>query len=158
MGEIAGIRYSLKADNVGAEQAVQNLFTPGQLSINAIWRKWNVIEEADDEVGAGLPQQARNELQLVVVHPDRGSGGGDRCGSGSESTVHPDVGVPGFAVIARRRNNVVVERPEGVVGEALVVVLNVFFVEPHGHERDAVIIERRKGAISDAGPADPGAV
>ena len=69
-GEVAGVGNALEADHVGAEQALDDLAAPRQLRVDAVWRKRNVIEEPDREVGASLAQHLRNELQLIVLHPD----------------------------------------------------------------------------------------
>ena len=77
-GEVAGIRHPLEPDDVGTEQALEDLLAPRQLGVDAVGRERDVVEEADDEVGAELAQHLGNELQLVVLHPDDGLGGGVR--------------------------------------------------------------------------------
>ena len=98
---------------------------------------------------------AGHELQVVVVHPDDGAG---RRGAGrrlGEALVDRDVGLPPLLLEARGADGVVVERPEGVVGEAVVEAGDVVVREGHGDERDAVVLERAGVVVGEAGPADP---
>jgi hypothetical protein len=157
-GEVAGVGQTLEADQVGAEQAVEDLLAPGQLGEDAVRREGNVVEEADHEVGARVAEHPRHQLELVVVHPHGGAG---RCGGGGglrEPAVDLDVRLPPLAVVAGRRDDVVVQRPQGVVGEALVVELEVFCAQGHRHDGDAVVLERFELPVGHTGPAHPGAV
>jgi hypothetical protein len=116
-----------------------------------------VQEEADLEVGPLLAQHRRDELELVVLHPHRRALGGDLGRRVGEPLVDLHVGVPPVAVEGGLRHDVVVERPEGAVGEALVVVLDLFGGQLDGVQQQAVVFERRHLGVRDAGPADPGA-
>jgi hypothetical protein len=157
-GEVAGVRGALEADHVGAEQALDDLRAPGQLRVDAVGREGDVVEEADREVGAQFPQHLGHELQLVVLHPHRGAGGrrlGARVG---EALVDLDVALPPLAVVGGLGDDVVVERPEGVVGEALVVLLELLGAEVHRDDPDAVAEKRVERVVGDPRPADPGAL
>jgi hypothetical protein len=157
-GEVAGIRHPLESDHVGAEQSLQHLPTPRQLRVEAVCREGNVVEVADHEVGAQVAQHPRNELQLVVLHPDRGTvirGCGCRL---RESAVHPHVGVPPDPAVPRLGDHVMVERPDGVVREALVIELHVLSGQHHGDEQRALELEGLQLDVRLAGPADPRAV
>ena len=68
---------------------------------------------------------AGHQLELVVLHPDGGALGGDLGDGVGEPLVDLDVGLPPVPVELRRRDDVVVERPQRGVGEALVVVLDL---------------------------------
>ena len=148
----------LEADDVGAEQALEQLAPPGQLLEQLGRRERDVQEEADPQVGAQLAQHRRHQLHLVVVHPDRGVLGGDLGGLLGEPPVDPDVGVPPLAVELRLGDHVVVERPEGGVGEALVELLDLRAAQRHRHQRQAVVDEGLHVVVAAARPADPGAV
>ena len=62
---------NLEADEVGAEQSLEDLAPPRQLHEELLRRERDVEEEADRHVGAQRAQHHRHELQVVVVHPDR---------------------------------------------------------------------------------------
>ena len=80
---------ALEADQVGAEQALEDLAAPRQLLEQLGRRERDVQEEPDPQVGAQLAQHRRHQLQLVVVHPDRGVLGGDLGGLLGEPPVDP---------------------------------------------------------------------
>ena len=81
-----------------------------------------------------------------------GSDLGERVG---EALVDGLVGVPVPGVVGRVAQRVVVERPQRVVGEALVVVLHLVARDQHGVQAHAVVGERLGGVVGLAGPADP---
>ena len=62
---------ALEADEVGAEQALEELAAPGQLQEELGRRERDVQEEPDADVGPQLAQQRGHEQELVVVDPDR---------------------------------------------------------------------------------------
>jgi hypothetical protein len=117
-----------------------------------------VVEEPDGEVRALLAQHLRHELQLVVLHPHGRAGRGGLRGGVGEALVDGDVGVPPLAVVARLRDDVVVQRPQGVVGEALVVLGEVLLGEGDGDDRDPRVDEGLHVVVGDARPADPRAL
>ena len=91
------------------------------------------------------------------MHPDGRAVRGLVRGGLREPPVDPLVRVPPLAVERRRRDDVVVERPEGVVGEALVELLEVVLAEHHRDELGAVDVERVQLEVRRAAPAHPGA-
>ena len=145
----------LEADQVGAEQPLQQLAAPRDLAEQLAGRERDVQEEADPQVGPLLAQHLRDQLQLVVLHPDHGVLGGDLGGPVGEAAVDGDVRVPPLAVELRRRDDVVVQRPQGGVGEALVVVLDLVVRQRHRHQRQARVLERLHLVVGTV-PADPG--
>jgi hypothetical protein len=101
-----------------------------------------VVEVPDAQVGTQLPEHLRDQLELVVVDPHGRALCGLVRGRLREAPVHLLVRVPPLAVERRGLDDVVVERPEGVVGEALVELLQVVLGQ---HDRDqlgAVHVER----------------
>ncbi len=156
--EVARVGHALEADDVRAEQPLDDLRAPRQLRVDAVGRERDVVEEADGEVRALLAQHLRHELQLVVLHPHRGAGRGGLRGRVGEALVHLHVGVPPLAVVARLRDDVVVQRPQRVVREALVVLGEVLLGEGDGDDRDAVVDEGLHVVVGDARPADPRAL
>ena len=133
---------ALEADQVGAEQALEELAAPRQLLEQLGRRERDVQEEADPQVGAQLAQHRRHQLELVVVHPDGGVLGGDLGGLLGEAPVDRDVGVPPLAVERRLGDDVVVERPQGGVGEALVELLDLLAGQRDRDQGQAVVLER----------------
>ena len=61
-------------------------------------------------------------------------------------------------MVARLGDDVVVQRPDGVVAEALVVELDIRHRQGNWHDADSVVVEGRQLQIGLTGPADPGAV
>jgi hypothetical protein len=97
----------------------------------------------------------RHELQLVVLHPHDGARGGQRGGLLGETAVDGDVRVPPLAVVLRRDDDVVVERPQGAVGEALVVVLDLLLGQGDRDQPQAVVLELVEALVGRSVPADP---
>jgi hypothetical protein len=75
-----------------------------------------------------------------------------------EALVDPHVRLPPVAVERRRGDDVVVERPEGAVREALVVLLDLLRREPYGVQVQAVLDERFDVGVGQARPPHPRAV
>ena len=161
MGErekVAGVGRGLEADDVGGEQAVGDRFAPRQAHQQLRGREGRVEEEADADVGPGLTHERRHQLQVVVVDPERAVlfGGLDR-GLG-ELLVDPSIGSPPGSTKAGRQQAVVIERPQGAVGEPFVVVGVVGLAERHRPQRHVAEAGRRRavGSIAQAAvPADP---
>ena len=89
--EVHRITPPLESEQVRAEQALDDLPAPRKLSENLIARKRDVREEADAHVAALLPHHRRDQLELVVVHPHRGVGGGPLGYRPREPPVDPYV-------------------------------------------------------------------
>ena len=68
--EVLGAAGQLEADQVRAEQPLQDLAAPGQLLEQLGGGERDVQEEADPQVGSELTQHLRHELELVVLDPD----------------------------------------------------------------------------------------
>jgi hypothetical protein len=156
--EVARVGRALEADDVGAEQPLDDLGAPRELGVDPVGRERDVVEEADREIRPLLAEHLRHELQLVVLHPHRPALGGHQCGAVGEATVDLHVALPPLPMVGGRRDHVVVERPQGVVGEALVVELDLLGREANGDEVDAVVLERIGLVVGAPGPADPRAV
>ena len=157
--EVARAARQLEADQVRPEESLEDLSAPRQLAEELGGREGDVEVEADPQVGPELAEHLRHQLELVVLHPDGGALGGDLGGALGEALVDPDVGVPPLAVEPRLGHQVVVERPQGAVGEAFVELLDLVLAQVHRHELEAVLDERLElGVVGRPRPADPGAV
>jgi hypothetical protein len=156
--EVAGPALALESEHVGAEQTLDDLGPPRQpLEQLQRWER-DVVEPSDPHVGALRPQHRRHELEVVVVQPHRGV---LRCDVGEpdrEPFVDRDVGVPVVDVEVRVLDGIVVERPQVVVREALVVPGHLVLRDRHRVHVDAVGVDHLGRPVGLARPADPSAV
>ena len=97
-------------------------------------------------------------MELVVLHPDDCAGTGDLGGLVGEPLVDRHVRVPPLAMELRGGDHVVIQRPEGAVGEPLVVIRHLPGREGDRHQLDPVVGERGEIFVGCPVPADPGAV
>ena len=153
--EVRRVGAALEAQQVRAEQPVDDLAAPGQLGEDLVTRERDVVEEADPDVAALLADHLRDQLQLVVMHPDRRPGRRLVHGGLRERPVDRHVGVPPPAVELGRGDDVVVERPQRRVAESLVVVPDLVRGQAHAHQVQAVHLEGPWCGPRVAGPADP---
>ena len=101
-----------------------------------------MVEESNSKVGAQLTQHVWNQLQLVIVDP-YGRVLGSLSSSGFRKTlIDALVSSPPVPVICRWCNDIVVERPQGVVGKSFVVLFNFLLRESNGNEERSIGIER----------------
>ena len=160
--EVLRGQRALEADQVGAEQPAQDLRPARQLHEQFDRRERDVQEEADAQVRADRAEHRRHQLQLVVLHPDGGLLAGLLGGRLGEPLVDPPVRLPPAALVDRRLDRVVVQRPQAGVGEALVVPLHVVRGQRDRVQRHPVQLERLGRRLAGfrraTGPADPGAV
>jgi hypothetical protein len=100
-----------------------------------------------------LPEQARHDHEVIVVHPAHSGSPRLDCG---EALVHVAVGLPPAALEDRLLDHAVQQWPERTVGEAVIVVVDL----ARAHlDRDQFNVEARdsrwKAGIT-AVPPDPG--
>lgn len=95
---------------------------------------------------------------MIVLHPDGGSVRGATGGFLGEPLVDRDVRVPPRPFERRCHQNVVVERPQRVVGEPLVVLGEVLRGQLDGKQTKAVNHYGIYLLVRDPRPADPSAV
>ena len=158
-GEVRRPARDLEADQVGAEQALQDLAPPRELQEQLAGRERDVQEEPDPEVGPSLAQQLRHQLQLVVLHPHRRARRRPFGRGVGEAFVHGPVRVPPRPVVDRGPDGVVVQRPQRRVGEPEIEVVVLVLGDGDVAQRDALVLAGRRLAVARiAGPADPEAV
>ena len=92
--QVAATALRLHADEVGAEQTFHDLLAKRQPREKVGRRERNMQEEADLHIGPLLAQHFGQELQVIVMHPDGGAGGGDRSHRIAKSSVHLHIAVP----------------------------------------------------------------
>ncbi|MCY1224644.1 hypothetical protein D9M72_368110 [compost metagenome] len=156
--EVAGIAGALEAHQVGAEESVNDGPAPRELGEDFRRGEGDVVEEPDFEVRACFAEHLGNQLQLVVLHPDRGSVVGVAHDGVGEPPVDLAVRIPPGPVEFRRRDDVVVERPKSGVGKALIEKFDVVRAQLHRDQVHAAVAERLDGFIRGAVPAHPCAV
>ena len=155
--QVAATALRLHADEVGAEQTFHDLLAKRQPREKVGRRERNMQEEADLHIGPLLTQHFGQELQVIVVNPDGGAGGGDRSHRIAKSSVHLHIAVPPCAMKLGRAHAVVVERPDGGVGHARVIKLCLGTAERHRQKRHVFVafVELGGGIACHASPADP---
>ena len=105
--------------------------------------------------GRTAPEHLRNQLQMVVMHPDsRSRRRGVRHGT-RVAVVDRHVGVPPLPVERRGANRVVIQRPQRRVGEPDIKLLELGIVEGHGAQLDALMLRWHGRLRADARPPDP---
>ena len=168
--EVGGVPFGLHPDQIRAEETGEHLVAPRQLAEQLRGREGDVVEEADGEVGSSLAQQLRNELQLIVVHPHGGIRRREGSDAFGEAPIDLAVGLPVVSMKGRRRDAVVVERPECAVAEALVEAVDLVLGEldlverartdsvGHWLEREPVVVRGIRVGRVAPGPADPDGV
>ena len=68
--EVLRTTRQLEADQVGPEQAFEDLVPPGELLEQLGRGEGDVQEEADPQIRPQAPQHLRHQLELVVLDPD----------------------------------------------------------------------------------------
>src|SRR5215211_4338148 len=139
--EVLRTTRQLKAHEVGSEKPGEDLPTPGQLVEEFGRRKGDMQEEADPQIRPSFPKHVGNQLELIVLHPDRPAFLGDDCRLLGEAVVDFDVALPPVTTELGMGDHVVIKRPERGVGEAFVVVLDITGRQGHGNQLDPVVEE-----------------
>ncbi len=118
-------------------------------------------EEADREIGPAAAKRLRHEREMEVVNPDACAGGGEARDRLGEPLVHLLVDLPRLAREVHPVDDVVEERPEGLVADAAVKGLLLCLGEEDGL---AVLVPGDPGRFAlevlgngQPGPPDPDA-
>ncbi len=112
-------------------------------------------EEADAQIWPQCPEHLRNQLQLVVVHPDSCSRRGGFGDSTRIAVVDRLVRVPPLPVERRGPNRVVIQRPKRGVGEPEIELLELGIVERHRAQLDPLVFSWNGHLNTTARPTDP---
>ena len=115
----------METDQVGPDDPLQQLAPPGQQPEELVRWEGNVQKEANLRVGQLLADHAGQQHQLIVVDPDAVVWFDYLEQGVAEAPVDPHVGLPEILVVYRVVGEIVEQRPDGVVREAVVVVLQV---------------------------------
>ena len=131
------MELGVEAHQVGAQQAEEDLLLPGADAEGLEVRPRNVPEEGDARVRARLLDELGQQREMVVLHQDDRPLGllhllDDR---GGEMRVHRAVLLPVVGTELRALVHDVTERPQPLVGEAVVVAGLLLLGEPHAAQR-----------------------
>ncbi len=132
----------LEPDDVGTEQALDQLDPPRDTEEQLLRRERDVEEEPDPQIGAEPAEHGRDEVQLVVVDPHGRSVGGDLGGGLGEPLVDLGIPVPPGLVELGHEDRIVVEGPQRAVREPAVERVRLRLVEPDRVEDELPVDER----------------
>jgi hypothetical protein len=124
----------VKTDEVGAQKAAEQLVSLRQRAEQFLGGKWDVQEEPDPGVGQALAQQAWQEEQVIVMHPDEVARLIVLRHDIGETLVHLGVRLPVPDMERHLIQQIVEEGPENAVGEPLVVAADLLGGEGHRHQ------------------------
>src|SRR5664280_240002 len=112
-------------------------------------------EEPDEYIGTERSQHLRDQLELVVMDPDRAAGGDILRDRHREAHIHFAIRVPPGAVIRRGANGVVVQRPNRGVGEAEVELLVLLRTQGDRLQANPLVGGGWLLMLGGSGPANP---
>ena len=132
--EVAHVAKGVEPDLVAAQDAVQNLLAPGQDPKDLVAGEGDVQKETDRDVGKLITDHLRQQHQLVVVDPHHVVLPQVLLRFLEELVVHLLVGVPHIVVVGGVLGEVVEVGPDGLVGEAFVVEVDLPLGQKDGGE------------------------
>ena len=152
----------MKADQVGAEDAFQEGFSPriGHQPEHLERGEGDVKEKADAQFRQPFLQQGRQQEQVIVVDPHQIVRRRNFHHRIAEDIVDPLVAGPGALVVIHQGGEIVEQGPERIVAKTLVKRLDVFVREEH-RGRGQLVPTMAQSLIAQlrthgaAGPADP---
>ena len=160
-GEMTQVRRGVEADEVGAEHALEHSVARGQGPEQLLGGERDVEEEPDARPRQPLAQEPGQEEELVVVDPDRVARPVVRRDHVGEGLVGLDVAVPVAHLQGDLVEQVVEQRPEHAVGEALVEPGDEVRRQGHPHQPHGGELAVEAGLLLGgevafgARPADP---
>jgi hypothetical protein len=129
--EVMGVVLRVEADQVGPQQALEDLAAPGQLAEDLEGGERDVQEKADGRLGQPLAQQGRQQHQVVVVNPDGVARDRGAHQGVAEEPVGGLVRLPLPRVVDGELGEVVGQGPQRLVGETQVEVVHHGLAEVH---------------------------
>ena len=146
--KIVAVQLHVKAEQIAAEQTVEDLFLPRADAERFAVRPGDVPEVADDRIRAARLDHSRQQREVIVLHEHDGRRALDllehRLG---ELRVDARVLLPVGGVEDGPRVGDVAERPQRAVREAVVVALFLFLGQPDAPQRVGRLV-RRNGEAS----------
>ena len=139
------IRRGVKADQVGPYQPPKQALALRQCPEQLFGGKRDVEEETDACLGEPLTKEFRHQKQLIVVHPDQVTCLVVPSHAISEDLIDFEVRLPVPDMERNLVHQVVEQRPEDTVGEALVVAgdLLVGKGDPNQTKAGELLVELR---------------
>ena len=146
--KIVAVQLHVKAEQVAAEHAVQDLFLPRADAERFAVRPRNVPEMADDGIGAPPLDHSRQQRKVIVLHEDDGRRALDLFEHGlGELRVDARILLPVRGVEDGPGVGDMAERPQRAVREAVVVALLFFSSQPDAAQCVRRLV-RRNGETS----------
>ena len=146
--KIVAVQLHVKAEQVAAEQAVENLFLPRTDAERFAVRPRDVPEVADDRIGTLPLDDSGQQRKVIVLHEDDGRRAVDLFEHGvGELRVDARVLLPVGRVEDRPRVSDVTERPQRAVREAVVVALLFFMGQPDAAQRVGRLVRRHARGV-----------
>src|SRR5580704_14248375 len=148
--KIVAMRLDMEADQVCAEQPIDQIARPGADSEDFRIGPWNVPENGDACIGAGFLDHSRKQREMIILRQD------DRRFDTlhfleqriGEAPIHLLIGKPVIRPENRTRMRDVAERPESFVGETLVIAFFLFGIKPDAAQRVGRMIGRNTQAVA----------
>ena len=113
--EVADVRVGLEAEQVGSEQAAEQLLAPAQDAEDRRRRERDVPEDAEPGADAGGAQEPGHEAEVEVVDPDEVAGRHAGLHDRREALVGRPVGGPVALLDAAAAREHVAQRPQHLV-------------------------------------------
>ncbi len=129
----------MEADDVIGEQAAYQRLRFGQDGEQAARRPGDVEEEAEAVLRTALAQFLPQREQVIILNPDRVVFLDQRLDGVGEAFVDALIAAGKFAFIFRQIDAIVKERPQGTVGVAVVIFLDILLFEVDGRGGDAFV-------------------
>jgi len=146
--EIVPVARRVERDRVRRQDALEDLPPPGEHAKDLRRGERRVQEEVDPAGKPPVAQEARDQHQLVVVHPDPVGGLRARKHDVGEPAVDPHVALPVVAVEDAAPGEVVQHGPERPVAQPVVVARDVALAQRHAAQRHARG-ERHRAGLSE---------
>ncbi len=139
----------MKADQIGAQQAVEQFRLPGTDAEGLGIRPWNVPKNSHAGVGTGVLDETRQQRKVVILHQH------DRIvfvlhffeERPGKFPVDGLIVFPVFDAECRAGVRDVAERPQPFIGKTEVEALLLFLGEPHAAERVLGMVRRDAHAV-----------
>ncbi len=145
--KVHAVILNVKGQNVIAEKAVEDLFLPRTDTEDFAVGPGNVPKVEDDEVRPRLTEHSRQKSEMVILHEDHGRPSVHLFENGvGKLTIDAAVMFPVGGVETRGSAGDVAQRPQRVVGEAVVIALLLLARQPDAAERISRVLRRHCGA------------